>query len=77
MLIVYPYKQIHSGKHTKWSISITAEGMVLVEHYFKGRRKAQEVFFNQKSIMASELPKNVRETARGASQDAKGLGLGG
>lgn len=76
-MFVYPYKQIKAGKFTKYLISMTSDGMILVEHQFKGRRKRQELFKTAKSIKEADFPKNVKEAALWAKQDASGLGLGG
>jgi hypothetical protein len=74
-MFVYPYKQIRSGKFTKYAISLTADGGVLIEKRFRGAQKAQEAFNSPKSIKGSQFPKNVKEVALWALQDAKGIGL--
>jgi hypothetical protein len=74
-MFVYPYKQIKSGKFTKYVISLTAEGGVLIEKHFRGAQKAQEAFDSPKSIKGSSFPQNVKMAALWALKDAEGLGL--
>jgi hypothetical protein len=73
---VYPYKQVSSGKFTKWIIGITYDGMVLVQHQVKGKTKRNLLFKTQKSIKESELPKNIKESAVWAAYEAKSLTRG-
>lgn len=77
-LNVYPYKTIRSGKFTKYQISYTVDGTVLIEYYFKDRRKSFKLLETFKSIKASEYPENVKEAAKWAKYDSKHiLGFGG
>lgn len=73
---VYPYKQINSGKYTKWTISLTIKGAVVVEYYFKSKRKKQIVFLTKEEIKKSDLPKLIKEAALWAKHDSPSMGLG-
>lgn len=70
---VYPYKIIKAGQFTKYIISIVENGNVLVEHYFKNKRKSQKIFETQKAIKSSDLPKNIKEVSLWAKYEAKSL----
>lgn len=69
-MFVYPYKSINSGKFTRWSISTTAEGQVLIERYFKDQRKLQKLFETREEIAASSLPKMVKDIMAWAAYEA-------
>jgi hypothetical protein len=71
----YPYKIIKVGKFTKYVISITEHKEILIQKIFRAKNKRQEVFEDQKSIKASDFPKEVRQAALWALNDAPNLGL--
>jgi hypothetical protein len=70
-LNVYPYKTIKAGKYTKYIVSITEKGSILVEYFFKNKRKSHSIFESQFDIKSSNLPKNIKEVACWASFESK------
>jgi hypothetical protein len=70
---IYPYKTIHAGKYTKYIVSIATTNEVIVEHYFRGKRKSQLTFSNQNEIKLSELPKGIKQVALWAQYESKAL----
>jgi hypothetical protein len=76
-MYIYPYKQIVTGKFTKWTISITEGGTVVVEHIFRGKRKAQIEIQNEKQLKGSGISKTIHEPVKWALYDARSLRLGG
>lgn len=70
---VYPYKTINSGRFTKYTIAIVEDGSVLIEYYFKGRRKAQIHCKDQKSINIANVSKDVKTSAKWALYEAESL----
>jgi hypothetical protein len=74
---IYPYKQISTGKFTKWTISLTENGSVVVEHIFRGKKKAQIEIKSEKELKAAVISKSVHETVKWALYEARSLRLGG
>lgn len=70
-IAIYLYKTINAGKFTKYIVSVTGNGDVVVEHYFKNRRKSQLIFTDQKDIKWADLPKNIKQVALWAKYESK------
>lgn len=68
---VYPYKTIKAGKYTKYIVSITETGSIIVEHFFKNKCKSHAIFESQNEIKSSNIPKNIKEVACWASYESK------
>ncbi|CAG9608036.1 hypothetical protein [Pseudoneobacillus rhizosphaerae] len=76
-MYIYPYKQISTGKFTKWTISITGNGSVVVEHLFRSKRKSQIEIKTEKEIKDAAISKAIHETVKWALYEARSLRLGG
>jgi hypothetical protein len=63
-MYIYPYKQIKTGKFTKWTISLSENGTVVVEHIFRGKRKAQIEVKSEKEIKDAGITKSIHETVK-------------
>jgi hypothetical protein len=72
-MYIYPYKQIKTGKFTKWTISLTENGTVVVEHIFRGKRKAQIEVESEKEIKNAGITKSIHETVKWALYEAKSI----
>lgn len=76
-MYIYPYKQIQTGKFTKWHISLTENGTVVVEHLFRGKTKAQIEIRTETEIKATVISKIIHDSVKWALYEAKNLRLGG
>lgn len=74
-MFTYPYKIISSGKFTKYIISITENKNVLIEKRFRGKKQLQELFTKVSEVKQSSFPKEVKQAALWALNDAPNLGL--
>jgi hypothetical protein len=72
-MYIYPYKQIKTGKFTKWTISLTENGTVVVEHIFRGKRKAQIEVKSEKEIKDAGIANSIHETVKWALYEAKSI----